>query len=146
MSVRLAACLSPLLVAGGCITGSFERDEQEDPIVAATLAALQPGTDTLGTCLQRLGAPSRVFEYRVEPDGSSGMLLLWSWRDDVAWGIEAAGGTDDASASVSFDQGAADITGCALWFSRDLRLEAWRRGRIGELLAVRRRPSVPEQP
>lgn len=146
MSARLTAACLPLLAFGGCITGSWDRDATDDPIASAALAALQPGTDTLGTCLQLLGAPSRVFEYHVEPDGSSGMLLLWCASEQVAWGLEAAGGTQDVSASVSLDQADTELTGCALWFGADLCLERWRRGRIGELLAARRRPSVPEEP
>ena len=82
----------PLLLAAlaaGCVQGAYNRATVDEPLRPEWLAALQPGRDSLGDCLQRLGAPHRVFEYAVEADGRSGMALLWVWRDIAGFGIDA---------------------------------------------------------
>ncbi len=131
----------PLLLAlGGCVTGSYEHVVVDEPVAATGLAALQPGTDTLATCLHRLGAPNRVFEYRATADGRAGMALLWSWRHAAGWGIDVSSGDDSVPGSVSFDALATELPACMLWFGPDLVLERWRAGTVGDLLPGRRRP------
>ena len=134
----------PLLLAG-CVTGKYTHVSVNEPLLPEHMAALSPGTDTLGTCLDRLGAPNRVFEYRVGPDRTAGMALLWVWRDESGWGIEVSGAVKDVSGSVSYDQLNKELPGCVLWFSPELVLEGWRMGRIGELLRGRIRPSPVDQ-
>src|SRR5204863_6948788 len=111
---------------------------------AEQLGALRPGHDTLATCLHALGAPNRVFEYRVEADGSSGMALLWYSRAEVGWGVDVSSPVEEAPASVAFDSSDASLPGCVLWFGKDLVLEMWRAGTVGDLLPRRVRPSVPD--
>jgi hypothetical protein len=142
---RRGVPLAAQLVAGalaGCVSGSYSRASVDEPAGTDGFAALQPGTTTLAACLARLGAPNRVYEYQVAADGTSGMALLWFWRDEAGWGLEVSGG-EDVPGRVSFDRGAADLPGCMLWFGRDLVLERWRQGPVGELAPSRRRPSVP---
>ena len=124
-----------------CVTGSYDRAAAGEPIQAAVVAALAPGTDTLASCLQRLGAPNRVVEYRVAADGSSGMALAWFWRDAAGWGLDVSSGDDAVPGSVSWDSVAAELPGCVLWFGPDLVLERWRSGLLGDLLPARRRPA-----
>jgi hypothetical protein len=133
----LLAVLAPF---GGCVQGSYSGQSIDEPIVAERLAALQPGTATLASCLDALGAPNRVYEYRLQADDTSGMALLWFWRAETGWGIEVSG-TDDVPGSVSWDSAAADLPGCMLWFGPDLVLERWRAGPVGELAPARRRPT-----
>lgn len=133
--------LLALLTNGACVTGSYERGIVDEPVAANALDALRPDVDTLASCLQRLGAPNRVFEYHVAADGSAGMALLWFWRDEVGWGIDVSSGDDSVPGSMSFDQAAADLPGCMLWFGPELRLERWRQGPVGELAPKKRRPS-----
>ncbi len=128
-------------LATGCVTGSYERGLVDEPIVDRRLDGLQIGTDDLGSCLEALGAPHRVFEVAVGPELTSGMALLWVWRDASGFGVQVSVAARDLSASWSGDFAGADLPGCMLWFDADLRLEAWRRGRLGELLARRRRPA-----
>ena len=137
-----AAAASALLLGTGCVQGSYNHVSVDEPVRAEQLSALQPGQSTLADCLRDLGAPHRVFEYRVADDGQAGMALLWFWRDAAGWGIDVSGGTRDASGSVSFDQLSTDLPGCLLWFGADLRLERWRTGTLGDLLPGRRRPSA----
>ncbi len=129
---------------GACVSGAYNADSLHEPLAAERLDALRPGHDTLATCLASLGAPNRVLEYRVEPDGSSGMVLLWFWRNAEGWGIELSSPSDEVPASVAYGADAADLPGCVLWFGADLVLESWRAGPIGELLPGRVRPSVPD--
>lgn len=138
------AAMALALFAPACVSGAYNADSLYEPIVSERLEALRPGHDTLATCLQALGAPNRVLEYHVEPDGSSGMALLWFWRDAEGWGIELSSPADEVPASVAYSAAAADLPGCVLWFGADLVLELWRVGPIGELLPGRVRPSVSD--
>ncbi|MBL8734834.1 MAG: hypothetical protein JNL12_00275 [Planctomycetes bacterium] len=130
------------VTAAGCVQGSYNRATVDEPLRPEWLQQLQPGRDSLGDCLQRLGAPHRVFEYAVEADGRSGMALLWVWRDVAGFGIDVSGGTKEVSGSVSFDLGDTELPGCVLWFDAELRLQQWRTGTLGDLLPGRARPSA----
>lgn len=134
------------LLLAGCISGEYARATFDEPVDPARLAGLRPGCDDLGRCLAALGAPHRVFEYRVGPDLSAGMALLWVWRAQRGFGIELSSPSDEVRGSVSFDLDGIDLPGCMLWFGPDLRLEACRMGLVGELLAWRRRPAAVPEP
>jgi hypothetical protein len=136
---RLAA--AALLALPACVTGSYERVRQQEPVSEEQLAGLQPGQATLGDCLQRLGAPWRVLEYDVDADGVAGAALLWTWQDAAGWGIEVQGGDEHVSGSVSYDAIAAEQPACMLWFDHHLVLQRWRFGTAGDLLPRRQRPA-----
>lgn len=137
-----AAVFAVVLATGGCVTGNYGHTSFDEPIADERVAALVPGQASLTDCLQTLGAPSRVFEYRVGPTGESGMALLWFWRDQAGWGLDASSGDDAIPGSVSFDAVATDLPGFVLWFGPDLRLERARKGTLGDLLPGRLRPSA----
>lgn len=136
-----AAAVLLATLAAGCVQGEYNRITVDEPLREEMVAPLRPGVDTLSQCLERLGAPHRVFEYRVGQDGSSGAALLWLWREAAGWGVEVSGGSDDASASFSFNLADTELPGCVLWFGPDLVLERWQRGTLGDLLPGRQRPS-----
>ena len=144
--MRRAAFLALLLglLPPACVSGEYAADSNDEPLAAERLGAMHAGPDTLATCLHALGAPNRVYEYRVEPDGSSGMALLWYWRQEVGWGVEVSSPTDEVPASASYGASDAELPGCVLWFGKDLVLEMWRTGAVGDLLPRRVRPSVPD--
>lgn len=134
-----AAALALLgLLAGGCVTGGYQRETADEPVPAERLDALRPGTDDLGACLRALGAPNRVFEY-----AGDGMALLWYWQDATGWGLSFSSGRDEAPGSLQFDFADKELPGTVLWFGADLVLERWRRGTIGELLPAHVRPASP---
>jgi len=137
----IAAALLALLAAG-CVQGEYNRITVDEPLREELVAPLRPGVDTLAQCLAQLGAPHRVFEYRVGQDGTSGAALLWVWREAAGWGVDVSGGTEEASGSFSFDLTNTDLPGCVLWFGPDLVLERWQRGTLGDLLPGRQRPSA----
>lgn len=136
-----AAALAAAASLAGCVSGAYWHGSVDEPIAAERLEALRPGVATLGRCLDALGAPNRVFEHRVAADGTSGVALLWFWRDAAGWGLEVSGG-DELPGSVAVERDAADLPGCVLWFGSDLVLERWRLGTVGELAPTRRRPSA----
>jgi len=139
--VKGAAALLLATLAAGCVQGEYNRISVDEPLREELTAPLRPGVDTLGQCLVRLGAPHRVFEYRVGQDGMSGVALLWVWREAAGWGIEVSGGSEEASGSFSFNLADTELPGCVLWFGPDLVLERWQRGTLGDLLPGRQRPS-----
>jgi hypothetical protein len=136
--VATALCVLPF---AGCVTGNYGHRSFNEPVSTERLEALEPGKDDLTTCLAALGAPNRVFEYQVGPDLTSGMALLWFWRDSEGFGVEVSAPVEDASMNFQYDQTDTELPGCALWFSSDLRLERWRLGRVGDLLPGRVRPA-----
>lgn len=126
--------------AAGCVTGAYGRRSFNEPVSAERLAGLVPGRDDLGSCLRLLGAPVEVHEYRVGADRSSGMALLWYWRDTVGWGLDVSAPISrEARASFEFDWAGVATPGVVLWFDHELRLERYRTGNVGELLPQRRR-------
>lgn len=123
------------LSASSCVR--YMRYQYDEPLPPAALEALATG-QSLTECLQRLGAPARVYEYR-----GSGAALLWAWRDADAWEIDLSLPLQDqVSASFDLDLAAVEGSGCMLWFDADLRLERWRSGPVGELLVARVRPGA----
>lgn len=136
-----AALLSVAVAAAGCVTGRFSQVTFNEPVPSELLQALRPGVDTLQTCLDALGAPVRVFEYQVAADRSSGVALLWSWRQNRGWGIDVSANIDDASVSFDYASESTGLPGCVLWFGPDLVLERWREGLVGDLLPERARPA-----
>ncbi|MBL9078837.1 MAG: hypothetical protein JNL08_15130 [Planctomycetes bacterium] len=134
--------IAALSLAAGCVQGSYDRAAFDEPIAVERLQALRPGQDDLRRCLAELGAPHRVFEHAVAADGSAGVALLWYWRDQTGFGVELSSGRDDAPGSLSYDQGDVDLPGCMLWFGRDLVLERWQQGLVGDLVPRRARPTA----
>jgi hypothetical protein len=137
-----AAVAAAALLASACVTGSYDHLSINEPLPAGQLAVLRPGEHALTDCLTALGAPNRVFEYRVEPDLTSGMALLWIWRETRGFGVQVSGAYKEVSGSFEYDDSATDLEGCMLWFDRDLVLERWRRGLVGDLVPGQKRPSA----
>lgn len=140
-AARRAGSLAAAALAAACVTGSYSRERFNEPVPPERLAALAPGVDTLASCLAALGAPNRVFEYRVGPDRGSGAALLWYWRDEPGWGLTVSVPIRQASARLTIDRLSAELPACVLWFDERLVLERWREGRIGELIPGRLRPA-----
>jgi hypothetical protein len=134
----LAAVLLLLLPLATCVSASYVRRCIDEPVPAAALQGLRPGASTLHECLERLGAPTQVFEYRGD-----GMALLWSWLDSREWGGSvSAPVADRVSANLDLEYGDDARVGCMLWFDSGLVLERWQQGPIGVLLPRRTRPAA----
>jgi hypothetical protein len=124
----------------GCLSLSYNRMSVGEPVADATLQALRPGRASLADCLAALGAPEFVYEHRT-----SGMALLWFWKETAGWGVELSSASDDVPARLTLELEGAELPGCMLWFGPDLVLERWRLGTIGDLLRDRVRPVLVDQ-
>lgn len=129
------------LVAGlslGCPSCvGYVRFQVEEAVPEALVAGFANGQG-LGDCLQRLGAPNHVYEYRVD-----GAAMLWAWSDADDWSADLRVPLQEHfSASFELDVTDTEAQGLMLWFGPDLRLERWRRGRLGDLLPARVRPAA----
>lgn len=143
--MRWWSCCLPMLFAGCLVSGSYKRETINEPVDRESLSALQPGVDDLARCLAVLGAPVDVREYQVDVDRGSGLALIWYWSDRAGWSAKASPFVRSQSLSFEFDYTGTDLPGCVLWFDRNLKLEAYREGMVGQLVAARRRPSATDQ-
>lgn len=139
--MRRWACCLPLVLAG-CVSGAYSRDTINEAVDREVLRSLQPGFDDLASCMAVLGAPVDVREYQVDADRGSGLALIWFWSDRAGWSVKASTILRSQSISFEFDYTGVDLPGCVLWFDRDLKLESYREGMVGQLVAARRQPSA----
>ncbi len=126
----------------GCFSLGWSRGNRDEPISNEALATLTPGESDLTLCLATLGAPTVVWEYQGD-----GMALAYAWIDSESWGFSAsyAFSRYAPSASFSYDSRDDQRMGVVLMFDADLTLKALKRGRLGELVPVNRRPApLPE--
>jgi hypothetical protein len=142
MRRRAIRCGAGLLTAmvgllPGCFSLEYNRMNVGEPVADATLQALRPGRDSLADCLSALGAPELVYEHRT-----TGVALLWFWKETAGWGFEVSSPSDDVPASLTLELEGSELPGCMLWFGPDLVLERWRQGTIGDLLRDRVRPTL----
>jgi hypothetical protein len=130
MKARALVPAAALLLAG-CVTFSFDRDLRFTPLAEDSLAGLQPGQARLDQCLERLGAPLYVWEYKGD-----GMALAYGWNKEKSWNVTVSVPvTQYYSASASYSDDTANLRGAVLLFDRDLKLEMVRRGFLRSLRA-----------
>jgi hypothetical protein len=135
----LTACAAA--TAAGCVQVVYHRRNVEDPVLSGDLAALKAGSDDLGSCLSRLGAPYFVWEYRID-----GMALGWVTEDTAGWSVQVSFSFERYfNAGMSVDLADSDLHGVVLWFDGDLRLLKWQRGRMRDLVSgLHHRPAPVE--
>ena len=136
--MRLPA-IAALPLLSGCVQLVWRRDTRFEAPPPAALAELEPGRATLAECLDRLGAPLFVWEYKGD-----GAALAWGWSvlDDryISIGLPIQ---DNYTASFSYDESDVDLPGVVLFFDREWKLEMVKEGRLRNLREklVRRRPA-----
>ena len=139
--VRVLPLLLPLALAS-CVSFGWSRDRRHAPPPAGAIGTLAPGQSTLAECLDTLGAPLYVWEYKGE-----GAALAWGWNDERQKGVSVSIPLyEQAYASLSYDDERARLRGVVLLFGRDLVLEQVRKGWLRDLESefVRRRPAAVE--
>ena len=132
---------STTLLASSCIELSYDATRTEEPLPPSAIAALQPGSDDLTSCLRELGAPHFVWEYR-----SFGMALGWVSEDTRNWNVDASYNFDRfTNARLKAAWANSDLPGVVLWFDAELRLERVRQGRMRDLVqGLKQRPADPD--
>jgi len=133
--------LLPLLLAS-CVSFTWFRDHRQEPLPKGAIETLVPGKSTLAECMQTLGAPLYLWEYRGD-----GAALAWGWDDTHSKGVAVSIPVyDQTSVSASYDYGNERLKGAVLLFDRDLVLESVREGWLRDLereLGRRRPAPVP---
>lgn len=138
-----AVVLAATLLLGSCVTFSFERDLRYVPLADGVLEGLHPGEARLDQCIERLGAPLYVWEYK-----GNGMALAYGWEKEKAWTVTVSVPvTNYYSASGAYTNNAAKLRGAVLLFDSDLKLETVRRGFLRTLRAEieNRRPAPVDE-
>ncbi len=136
--------LAALPLASGCVTFGWERKLRDVPHSADSTDELRPGEASLSQCLDRLGAPLYVWEYKRD-----GMALAWGWLDSEEKGFAVSVPVaEQLSASFSYDRIDARMRGIVLLFDEDLTLEFAQRGYLRDLSLAhaRRRPADTSTP
>lgn len=139
MRILLLALL-PLI--GGCLNITWQRESRFAPPPEEAVARLQPDESSLGHCLNALGAPLWVWEYRGD-----GVGLAYGWLETESSGFNlSAPVTDYVAVSLDYDEVDSEMHGLVLLFDEDLNLTELRRGLLRDLTtkARRTRPGTVE--
>jgi hypothetical protein len=130
------ACAAALALAGGaCVSATYQREIEHEPIARARVAPLVPGASDLGDCLAALGAPLYVWEYRGDE-----IALAWGWRRARNWGAGVSVPLGErTSASLSYDDVGAATEGWVLFFDASGTLREKRKGKLRDIAGARGR-------
>jgi hypothetical protein len=138
--VKLAIVLALLAPLQSCISLTWQHEITLEPVRPEAVATLQPGTSDLGACLDALGAPLYVWEYRGDE-----IALAFGWLESRHWGAGVrAQVVENVSASFNYDAIDAATEGYVLFFDEAWKLTAVRRGKLRNLAAaIARHPPAP---
>lgn len=140
-ALRSASGAVLLATLASCVSFTWSHEHTYRPMPKDALLDLQAGTTTLTMCLERLGAPLYVWEYKGD-----GAAIAWGYGDDdskrIAWTIPL----ERARPTVSFGTIDSKLQGAVLLFDKDLVLEEVKRGYLRNLAKelVRKRPASVE--
>jgi hypothetical protein len=143
-ATALIALLAALPFTSACVTFKWEREMRDVAHANDAIDALHPGEATLSQCLEELGAPLYVWEYKRD-----GMALAWGWLDNDQKGFTVSVPVaEQLSASFRYDRIDARMRGVVLLFGEDLTLELAQRGYLRDLSLAyqRRRPADTSTP
>lgn len=138
----LIVVLAATLLASGCFRFSWRHQTRNAPAGSAALDELRPRETSLDQCLERLGAPLYVWEYK-----RNGVALAYGWLENDEKGFSVSVPiAQDFSASLSYDDADAQMRGVVLLFGPELTLELVRRGYLRDLSVEfdRSRPAASE--
>jgi hypothetical protein len=147
IAARAARILGSLALAGvlsACVSFVWSRERRFEPLPKGVIDGLEPGRTTFEECLQRLGAPLYVWEYKGD-----GAAIAWGASDkdskQIAWTIPLE---TRVPPRFSYDDVDANLRGAVLFFDKNLVLESAKEGLLRDLQreAVRTRPALPPGP
>jgi hypothetical protein len=114
-----------LLSAGlsSCVSFNWSRHRMYRPLPKNAIVGLEPGSTKLDACIERLGAPLYVWEYKIE-----GAALAWGKGDAQSKRVAVSIPIKSASPTVSYGDIDANVRGVVLLFDKDLVLEQVKQG------------------
>lgn len=133
--LRLAVALAALLLAPSCIGFEWERDREMRWVPPEASARLSVGDD-LSRCLDLLGAPAWLWEYRGD-----GLALAWGASEVRNLGFSVSVPiTERASGSFNYNHVNEGFRGVLVTFDSDWRVESVATGYLRDLVAGLRQP------
>jgi hypothetical protein len=140
--VKLLLGIALLAPLASCISVTWRHEVDLEHVSARKIKHLQPGVSDLGACLDALGAPLYVWEYRGD-----GLVLAYGWLQTKHWGAGARADMGNGiSASFNYDSIDGATTGYVLFFDEHWILTAVQHGNLRDIAAgyQRRRPAPVE--
>lgn len=141
--MRAALVVAALvLVSSGCVSGGWRREIRFSPISEGRIASLKAEHSTLEHCLETLGAPLYVWEYKQD-----GLAIAYGFYRSNEFGVSLSlPVTREASASFDYEDERTHLHGYVLFFGPDWKLIEVQGGELRDLerVHVRPRPSVPD--
>ena len=139
--LRWVRALLVFALFGGCAQFQLRWVRQNEPIAEKQTHDLSANGANLQACMDRLGAPDRVWE------SSQGIVLSYGWLDRVFWQFEVViYGTNtsiDGRTVFSYNSTSDGFRGAVLVFDDDLKLKFVRFGMLGDITRdLPRRPTL----
>jgi hypothetical protein len=142
--VRSTAILAALRVAGlcflsGCVSFVWTRDRSFQKPPEGALDGLEIGKSTMSDCLERLGAPLYVWEYKGD-----GAALAWGSADEDSKRVAITIPLQTRwQPSFSYADADARLRGPVLFFDKTFVLEGFQTGCLRDvrLQTMRTRPA-----
>jgi hypothetical protein len=135
LAILATLCLS------SCVTFVWTRERRFEPLRKDALEGLENGRTTFAACLERLGAPLYVWEYKID-----GAAIAWGAADEDSKRIAVTIPlTARYNPTFSYGDIDAKLRGAVLFFDHDLVLERVERGCLRDLQRqiARPRPAAP---
>ena len=126
----------------GCVSFVWSHEHTFRPTPKDGLADLETGTTTLTTCLDHLGAPLYVWEYKGD-----GAAVAWGFGDNdskrISWTIPL----QRARPTIGLTTIDSKLGGAVLLFDKELVLEEVKQGYLRDLAkeVLRKRPAYIEE-
>ena len=121
-----------------CVSFTWSRHRMFQPLPKNAIVGLDPGSTKLDACIERLGAPLYVWEYKRD-----GAALAWGKSDAQSKRVAVSIPIKSASPTVSYGDVDATVRGVVLLFDKDLVLEQVKQG---YLRAIAREIAQPTRP
>lgn len=143
LATAVIVVLAAAPLASGCFSFAWRHETRNTPPASGSFDELRPGEASLAQCLERLGAPLYVWEYK-----GNGVALAYGWLESDEKGFAlSVPVAQDLSASASYDDRDTRMRGVVLLFAPDLTLELVKQGNLSELsIAFERRRPAPAEP
>ena len=141
--IARAALVAGLSLLASCVSFTWSRHRLYQPLPKNAIVDLDPGSTKLDACIERLGAPLYVWEYKGD-----GAALAWGRGDAQSKRISVSVPVKGTSPSVTYGDIDATVKGVVLLFDKDLVLEQVKKGYLRAIAReiAKTRPAPVEAP